>query len=87
MLVVPRTPTPPPLEDEAIPTQAGWDELRARYKELRVSPSPNLCQPLLKPSQVQNDGLVKVKREHADDTPTRRQPSRPIDPSEVIELD
>ncbi|KAK3722677.1 hypothetical protein LTR37_002248 [Vermiconidia calcicola] len=73
MLIIPRTPTPPLLEDRDITTlsQDELKELQKRAQEFREYKA----------------NLAKVKREKSDDNPRRRKKARPNAGDTQLELD
>ena len=79
MLIIPRTPTPPPLE-ERDPTTLNADELRElqkRAQAFKVGIMRLEIERMLTMRQKHQEGQVKIKREKNDNSPRRRKAARP----------
>ncbi|KAK5130485.1 hypothetical protein LTR08_002007 [Meristemomyces frigidus] len=73
LLIIPRTPTPPPLEERDITTLSP-DEMRELQRRARAA-------------KDEREAKIKIKREHVDENPRQRKKARPNADSTQLELD
>ncbi|KAK4891814.1 hypothetical protein LTR27_009666 [Elasticomyces elasticus] len=77
MLIIPRTPSPPPLEERSIESMSR-DELQELQRQLRE---------LREQATSQAEVKREIKRERTDDNPRPRKVARPNRASTVLEFD
>ncbi|KAK4909482.1 hypothetical protein LTR49_021761 [Elasticomyces elasticus] len=95
MLIIPRQPRPPPLEERDFDTLNPEEvrELQRRFRELKVSSgtsplSGDKCWTYAKEKNATKVNIKQeMKRERTDDNPRPRKVARPARSSTVLEFD